>query len=67
MSYGDHDAINQKLSMARASSVARALIGFGAPQGTISVSAVGSQQPVYPEFMPTGEAGNRRVEVFLYR
>jgi len=67
VNYGDHDAINQKLSTARANSVARALIGFGAPQGTISVSAVGAQQPVYYEFMPTGEAGNRRVEVFLYR
>ena len=64
---GEHDAINQKMSIARANSVARALIGFGAPQGTISVSAVGAQQPVYYEFMPTGEAGNRRVEVFLYR
>jgi outer membrane protein OmpA-like peptidoglycan-associated protein len=67
VSYGEHEAINQKMSIARATSVARALIGFGAPQGTISVSAVGAQQPVYYENMPTGEAGNRRVEVFLYR
>ncbi len=67
VSYEEHDAINQKMSIARANSVARALIGFGAPQGTISVSAVGAQQPVYYENMPTGEAGNRRVEVFLYR
>lgn len=67
VSYAEHDAINQKMSIARANSVARALIGFGAPQGTISVSAVGAQQPVYYENMPTGEAGNRRVEVFLYR
>ena len=67
VSYGEHAAINQKLSLARANSVARALIKFGAPQGTISVSAVGSQQPVYYELMPTGEAGNRRVEVFLDR
>jgi outer membrane protein OmpA-like peptidoglycan-associated protein len=67
VSYGEHEVINQKLSIARANSVARALIEFGAPQGTISVSAVGAQQPVYYEFMPTGEAGNRRVEVFLDR
>jgi flagellar motor protein MotB len=67
VSYGQHEAINQRLSIARANAVARALIGFGAPQGTISVSAVGAQQPVYYEFMPTGEAGNRRVEVYLDR
>jgi outer membrane protein OmpA-like peptidoglycan-associated protein len=67
VTYREHDAINQKLSLARANSVARALIKFGASQGTISISAVGSQQPVYYEFMPTGEAGNRRVEVFLDR
>jgi len=67
VSYGEHEAINQKLSIARANAVAHALIRFGAPEGTISVSAVGAQQPVYYEFMPTGEAGNRRVEVFLDR
>jgi outer membrane protein OmpA-like peptidoglycan-associated protein len=67
VSYSAHDAINQRLSQARGNAVANALIRFGALPGTIGVTAVGSQQPVYFEFMPTGEAGNRRVEVFLDR
>jgi outer membrane protein OmpA-like peptidoglycan-associated protein len=65
VSYSEHISINHRLSQARANAVARALIGFGAAPGSISVAAVGSQQPVYLEVMPTGEAGNRRVEVYL--
>jgi len=65
VSYSEHISINQRLSQARANAVARALIRFGAAPGSISMAAVGSQQPVYLEVMPTGEAGNRRVEVYL--
>jgi outer membrane protein OmpA-like peptidoglycan-associated protein len=65
VSYSEHMTINQRLSQARANAVARAVIRFGAAPGSISVAAVGSQQPVYLEVMPTGEAGNRRVEVYL--
>ena len=35
--------------------------------GAIAVAAQGSQSPVYYEFMPTGEAANRRVDIFLDR
>ncbi len=62
-----HDQVNYKLSAIRANAVARALIGMGAPDGTISVVAEGSQAPVFYEFMPTGEAANRRVEIYLDR
>jgi flagellar motor protein MotB len=29
------------------------------------VAAAGAQQPIYYESSPTGEAGNRRVEIYL--
>jgi hypothetical protein len=29
------------------------------------VDAISDAQPVYFEFMPTGEAGNRRAEIYL--
>lgn len=60
-------AANDKVSLARADAVSRALVGLGAPDGSVAVSAVGATQPLYDESMPTGEAGNRRVEVFLDR
>jgi len=62
-----HDQVNYRISQARANAVARALIGMGIPQGSIGVSAQGSQAPVFYEFMPTGEAANRRVEIYLDR
>jgi outer membrane protein OmpA-like peptidoglycan-associated protein len=65
--YSRHQSVNNALSLARANAVSRALIRMGAPQGTISLSAVGAQAPIFYEFMPTGEAGNRRVEIFLDR
>ena len=62
-----HDQVNTRLSAIRANAVARALIGMGVPEGTLSVVAEGSKAPVFYEFMPTGEAGNRRVEIYLDR
>jgi outer membrane protein OmpA-like peptidoglycan-associated protein len=62
-----HDQVNYKLSATRANAVARALIGMGVPDGAISIVAEGSRAPVFYEFMPTGEAGNRRVDVYLDR
>ena len=63
----EHAAVNYKISQRRANAVARALIGLGLPEGAIAVAAQGSQSPVYYEFMPTGEAANRRVDIFLDR
>ena len=62
-----HDQVNYKLSATRANAVARALIGMGVPDGALSIVAEGSQAPVFYEFMPTGEAANRRVEIYLNR
>ncbi len=58
-------AVNQNLSVVRASAVARTLRQFGVSAGRIQTAAVGAQQPVYVESMPNGEAGNRRVEIYF--
>jgi outer membrane protein OmpA-like peptidoglycan-associated protein len=57
--------LNQRLSARRAGVVAVALRGFGIPGDGIATNAQGSEQPVYQETSATGEAGNRRVEIFL--
>jgi hypothetical protein len=65
--YATHQAINEGLSLKRASAVGGALLQMGAPGSAVAISGVGGQGPIFYEFMPTGEAGNRRVEIFLDR
>ena len=62
---GTHQEINRRLSQRRASAVANALRGFGVPPGAVSAEGRGDSELIFHEFMPTGEAGNRRVEIFL--
>lgn len=61
----EHEAKNQAMSMRRAQAVAKALVSMGADRDRIAVDGAGDSQPVYHEFTPAGEAGNRRVEIFL--
>jgi outer membrane protein OmpA-like peptidoglycan-associated protein len=60
-----HQQANQKISEARAEAVARQLAKYGVPREFIQTIAAGDTQPVYAEMMPTGEAANRRAEVYL--
>jgi flagellar motor protein MotB len=60
-----HQQANQRISEARANAVARHLTRLGVPGAAIQVSAVSDSQPIYSEVMPTGEAANRRAEVYL--
>lgn len=67
---GGGDVVKQRLanfniSLARASAVARELSRLGVPIDQVQVAAAGAQQPIYYESTPTGEAGNRRVEIYL--
>lgn len=67
---GGGDAVKQRLanfniSLARANAVARELSRLGVPIDQVQVAAAGAQQPIYYESTPTGEAGNRRVEIYL--
>lgn len=62
-----HMLVNFTTSVARAEAVARGLQDEGVPPEVIDVAAVGDREPLYQEVMPAGEAGNRRVEIFLIR
>lgn len=62
-----HQTANFEVSLKRANAVAAALARAGVPSGAIEVAAMGDSAPVYHEFMPTGEAGNRRAEIYLDR
>jgi len=60
-----HKEVKLRVSAARADAVARELIRIGARPGSLFVGAVSSQYPRYHEYLPSGEAGNRRAEIFI--
>jgi outer membrane protein OmpA-like peptidoglycan-associated protein len=60
-----HRLVNFRLSLARANVVARRLVQLGIPAQDVQVMAKADNDPVYYEFMPAGEAGNRRAEIYL--
>jgi outer membrane protein OmpA-like peptidoglycan-associated protein len=60
-----HSSANLEMSMRRAKAVRAALVSLGVTGEKVTAEARGDSQPVYHEFMPTGEAGNRRTEIFL--
>jgi len=60
-----HKLANFNVSLARANNVAEALMRAGVPGRFLFVGAASDSQPVYYEIMPTGEAGNRRTEIYL--
>ena len=51
--------------MDRAQVVAKELIQLGVPVEMITIEARGASSPRFVESMPSGEAENRRTEVFL--
>ncbi|MFQ5958841.1 MAG: OmpA family protein [Alphaproteobacteria bacterium] len=60
-----HKMAKFDVSLRRARVVADALIGLGVKPEAVSISAMSDNDPVYYESMPSGEAGNRRAEIFL--
>ncbi|MEE8563455.1 MAG: OmpA family protein [Alphaproteobacteria bacterium] len=60
-----HQLANFRISLARAKAVAHQLMHHGAPSSSVAVSGVADNQPIYHEFMPLGEAANRRAEIYL--
>ncbi len=60
-----HYEANLAMSQRRAAAVADALRSLGVSSSNLFVEARGAGEPVFQEVMPTGEAGNRRVEIFL--
>ena len=51
----------------RADEIASTLVQLGVNKKNIQVAAVSDTQPAYYEFMMSGEAGNRRTEIYLTR
>lgn len=60
-----HKMVNYNISVARADTIAKQLVRLGASKGHVLVGAVSDTQPKYYEVMPTGEAGNRRAEIYI--
>lgn len=59
------DAINNPLSHNRAQAAANYLVGRGVAATRISVSGMGSMQPVADNATDMGRAQNRRVEIYV--
>ncbi len=60
-----HNMVNFGLSIDRANTVARELLRLGLTTSEFSIGAMSDSRPLFFEVMPSGEAGNRRVEIFL--
>lgn len=58
-------AINRRVAQRRAASTAAELRRLGLAADQIQIGAEGDQAPAYDEATPLGEAGNRRVEIYL--
>jgi len=65
MDYIKHQMVNFEISMNRAGTIGTVLKSMGLPAETLEVQAVSDTQPLFLEVMPSGEAGNRRVEIYL--
>jgi outer membrane protein OmpA-like peptidoglycan-associated protein len=65
MSPDQHQKVNMGVSLKRADMVARELLKLGMPGDRLYVGGVSDNQPLYQEVMPSGEAGNRRTEIFV--
>ena len=60
-----HKMANFKISVDRANAVAEELVRLGVMRENILIAAVSDAEPMYYEIMPSGEAGNRRTEIYL--
>ncbi len=60
-----HNLVNFRLSADRAQAVAKHLIDHGVPPEAIVLEARGAGDPLYYEWMPEGEAQNRRADIYF--
>jgi outer membrane protein OmpA-like peptidoglycan-associated protein len=65
MDYITHQMVNFQISMERATTIGNELKDLGLEDEVLEVQAVSDTTPLYMEVMPSGEAGNRRVEIYL--
>ena len=60
-----HQIVNFRISVDRAHVVARELVRLGVPPGKLNIGAKSDQERVFYEFMPAGETGNQRTEIYI--
>ena len=60
-----HQQVNHKVSMDRANAVVAELTRLGVRRENVRIDARSDSEPMYYEVMPTGEAGNRRTEIYF--
>ena len=60
-----HHLVNFTVSLNRANAVARELVRQGIPAQAVFAVALSDSRPIYREVMPSGDAGNQRVEVYF--
>lgn len=65
LSLQNHKVVNFRLSVDRAQAVASELMRHGVAPNSIVLEARGGEDPVYYEWMPAGEAENRRADIYL--
>ena len=65
MDVARHKMANLRVSSARAQRVAKELVKLGAKPANLYIGAVSDSEPKFHEYMPSGEAGNRRTEIFI--
>lgn len=65
MDKAKHDMLNFEISFDRANAVTGELMRQGVAPDHVIMEARADRDPIYYEYMPAGEAGNQRVEIFL--
>ncbi len=60
-----HKMVNFNISVSRADAIAKELMRLGVRRADILLGARADSEPMYYEVMPSGEAGNRRAEIYL--
>ncbi len=60
-----HKLANFNISVDRANAVAKGLMQLGIVPQQLFVGAQSDSEPIYFEVMPSGEAGNRRAEIYI--
>ena len=60
------DAVNNPLSINRASNTRTYIAGQGIPSNRIVIDGRGSYNPIVPNNSPANRAKNRRIEVFMF-
>lgn len=65
MESGTHQWVNFQLSLDRAAAVSVELARLGVPAASVMVMGLADNEPITHEYMPLGEAENRRADIYI--